>query len=382
MVLGLGVLPRDLPMLTSERYRRCIAGGLCAGSLCCILIAGLWPFGHPPNDVTWLANQHAVRFGKRATILSSGSLPAFNSSACSVEMWLRPRLNDASSTVLAFAGSNGILGLSVHQSWTDLRLDSESTHGTTKIYFGNVFQSSRLVFVTIVTGPQGTDVFLDGVLVRRVSVQKFQSSPYACSGNFVVGDSLTDNNSWEGDLSGLAIYRHDFTPEQVMMHFQSWVKWGHPDEDVSGKPDALYLFDEEAGHLIHDHGFSGVNLSIPERYVVAQQVLLDSPWDAFEPTWGYVQDILINIGGFIPFGFTLSAFLAASGRVSRVTAIAVLAGFFVSLTIETLQVFLPTRDSDLTDVMTNTLGTWLGVMLHQAWLPSWLRMFSWMRTTP
>ena len=166
-----------------------------------------------------------------------------------------------------------------------------------------------------------------------------------------------------------------------MMNFKSWVKSGHPDENVTGKPDALYLFDENQGHSIRNHGSSGVNLSIPERYVIAQQTLLELPWNAFEPTWGYVQDILINIGGFVPFGFTLSAFLLAIGRVSRVTAIVVLAGFFVSLTIETLQVLLPTRDSDLTDVLTNTLGTWLGVMLHRAWLPPWLRMFSWMRTT-
>ncbi len=227
------------------------------------------------------------------------------------------------------------------------------------------------MFLTVVSGPQETNVFLDGVLARRAPVQKFHSSPYACLGNFVVGDSLTDNNSWEGDLSALAIYRHDLTPEQVMMNFKSWMKSGHPEENVSGKPDALYLFDEDEGNVIHDHGSSGVNLSIPERYVVAQQILLDSPWNAFEPTWDYVQDILINIGGFIPFGFTLSAFLLASGRVRRVTAIVVLAGFFVSLTIETLQVLLPTRDSDLTDVLTNTLGTWLGVMLHQAWLPPW-----------
>ena len=111
-------------------------------------------------------------------------------------------------------------------------------------------------------------------------------------GNFVVGDSLTNNNSWEGDLSALAIYRHEVTPEQVMMNVKSWVKSGHPEENVSGKPDALYLFDEDEGNLIHDRGSSGVNLSIPERYVVAQQILLDSPWNAFEPTWDYVLNIL------------------------------------------------------------------------------------------
>jgi hypothetical protein len=296
-------------------------------------------------------------------------------------MWLRPSLNDASSTVLAFYGSNGIDGLSLHQSLTDLRIDSGSARGKAKMYVGAFFQASRLIFLTVVSGPQETQIFLNGVLARRAPVQRFHSSPYACSGNFVVGDSLTDNDSWEGELSGLAIYRHELTPEQVMMNFKSWVKSGHPDENVTGKPDALYLFDENQGHSIRNHGSSGVNLSIPERYVIAQQTLLELPWNAFEPTWGYVQDILINIGGFVPFGFTLSAFLLAIGRVSRVTAIVVLAGFFVSLTIETLQVLLPTRDSDLTDVLTNTLGTWLGVMLHRAWLPPWLRMFSWMRTT-
>jgi hypothetical protein len=363
-----------------ERLRALIAGGLCAGSLCCILTAGLWPFSHPPNDVTWLANQHAVHLGKRATILSSGPLPAV-AAACTVEMWLRPRLNDASSTVLAFSGWNGTDRLSVHQSWTDLRIDNEAAHRTTQIYFGDIFQASKTIFLTIVIGPQGTDVFRDGVLVRRVPAQKFQSSPYACSGNFVVGDSLTDNNTWEGDLRGLAIYRYSLTPEQVMMSFTSWMMYGLPDKNSTGKPDALYLFDENAGSTIHDHGSSGVNLSIPERYLIVQQTLLDTPWDAFEATWDYVQDIVINIGGFIPFGFTLGAFLLASGRVSRVTAVVVFAGFLVSLTIETLQAFLPTRDSDLTDVLTNTLGTWLGVMLYQTWLPSWLRIFFWMRTT-
>jgi hypothetical protein len=92
----------------------------------------------------------------------------------------------------------------------------------------------------------------------------------------------------------------------VTIDDRSWAKTGRPAENISGKPDALYLFDENGGEIVGDHGTSGVNLYVPARYTIAQQTMLESPWRAFEPTWPYLKDILINIGGLMPFGFTLA----------------------------------------------------------------------------
>ena len=339
-----------------------ISGALCALTLGCILLAGLWPFGNPPNDIAWLAGHSGIHFGKLGTLLSAAPLPDRKAAWCSIEMWLRPDRTDLSATLLAFYNRDGLMGQSLHQSLGDLRLDWEASHNQlVHLYADNVLRGGSSVFLTVVFGQGTARVYRDGVPIRRAS--GFPLRPGACQGSFVVGDSPVENSSWQGDLRGLAIYQHELTEQQARSNYEFWSRAGHPSE-AAGTPDALYLFDEQGGRLVRDHGVARVNLTIPERYVIANQILLESPWHAFEPTRSYVKDLVINIAGFIPFGLTLSGFLVLSGGLRRPTTGVVLTGLLLSLTIEILQSHLPTRDSDITDVLTNTLGAWFGTVLY------------------
>lgn len=342
------------------------SGVLCAAIVIGILIAGLWPFSRPPNGVTWLPGQKGVHLGKRSTMPSSGALPDLRSNACSIEIWFRPDLSNYWGTLLAFYGPSGVQGLSLHQSLTDLRLDS-FTHGTRRewFYIGHVFNAGRLVFLSVVHSPLGTEIYVNGMLAKQSHGLRSLAEP--CSGSFVVGDSPTNNNTWQGQMLGLAIYNRELSAKQVACGYWSWRAYGSPLQCKDQQPQALYLFDEGTGSTVRDHAGSGVSLSIPARYTIAQHTLLVSPRSAFEPTFAYFEDIVVNIFGFVPFGFTLRSALSARSRGRRANVLTIGAGLILSLTIESLQVFLPTRDSDLTDVLTNTLGTCVGVALYRWW---------------
>ena len=79
-------------------------------------------------------------------------------------------------------------------------------------------------------------------------------------------------------------------------------------------------------------------------------------------------DAILNVAAFVPLGWLLaqgSRDIAASSR-GRVLSVG---GFClaVSLTVETLQFFLPSRYSSLIDVLTNTAGAVIGAVVADRW---------------
>lgn len=76
-------------------------------------------------------------------------------------------------------------------------------------------------------------------------------------------------------------------------------------------------------------------------------------------------EMLSNVGVFVPFGFFLSEFLFATGRVDTQHRLGyvIMAAFVLSLSIECLQLILSLGVFEVTDLVLNTLGGFVGASL-------------------
>jgi VanZ family protein len=85
------------------------------------------------------------------------------------------------------------------------------------------------------------------------------------------------------------------------------------------------------------------------------------------PHWWSRFDVIANLLGYLPFGFLLFVALIRSGPSVGVAALLACAGgTLLSLTMETLQNYLPHRVSSNVDLALNALGTALGVAIGAA----------------
>ena len=350
---------------------------VCGLVLLCTLTAGLWPFHAPRNDVQWLHTEDGIIFGEHGSIVSAGVFNAAQfqvSSSCSVEIWLKPDRVDSAGTILAFYWPEGdFVPFSLRQSLGDLEIQHVSRTrppGKTKLYI-NAFSSLTPVFVSITSGESGLAVYLGGSLVRKVSGLSLSSRDL--SGRLVIGNAPNTTDSWSGELKGLAFYDRELEPAEVTQHFVEWTKENRPYSSAARGVVASYLLGEGNGSVIHSQVDSAPDLLIPKRFFVLREQFLERPWDEFHSDWAYCKDVAINIGGLIPLGFFFNAYFSVLRNFRRATWLTVALGLLVSLTIEVFQAFLPTRDSGMTDLITNTLGTALGAALFlQGWKRHWL----------
>jgi len=343
---------------------------ICTLVLLGILVAGLWPFHTPRNEVNWLSQENGIILGKHGSIVSEGSFKARASrrdDSCSLEIWLKPSRVYSEGMILAFyRPESRIVPFALRQYRGGLIVEHNLKNRFDKkmeMYIGDVFNIHKPVLVTITSGNAGTVVYLDGAFVKRA--QGYAISNQDLTGRLVVGNAASTNYHWSGQLKGIAVYDRELSAPEVSESFLDLTKSRQLNSVTSEDLVARYLFDEGDGNVVHNRADPATDLLIPERFFVLNGQFLERPWDEYQPSWSYWKDIGINIVGFIPLGFCFYAYFCQFLKSGN-SAVAVIAlGFAVSLTIEVLQSFLPTRDSGMTDLFTNTLGTAIGVMIFR-----------------
>lgn len=346
---------------------------LCVCILCGIIVAGLWPFQAPANQVRWMQTGNGLSFGRYGTVISAGAFQKSNlgdDASESIEIWLQPEKVRGSRTILAFDSSEhpGV-PFTLLQTGDVLRIQQHNIDPNNNCWTADsathgVFQSGTRVFVAIVLGGHQTLVYVNGSLSKAFAIAGI--SARNLTGRLVVGTSPTAGNSWTGEIFGLAVYHAQLTASQVAQHYNDWTAGHEPDLEGEMLPAALYMFSERVGRIAHNQLDPVTDLQMPARYLVLHPRFLDPAWRRFEfgwPGWSYWEDALVNVAGFIPVGFFGLNYLLLSRTIKHPAALVILAGFALSLTIECLQWFLPTRDSGMNDLITNTFGTSLGVSL-------------------
>jgi hypothetical protein len=332
-----------------------------------ILYAGLNPFHAPANQVSWVAGSNAVRLGEHGTLLASGPFPPSASGERSIEIWLKPSLIEDSNTLLAFYDPAGPHQLWFSQSEADLRIHTQAPAAwrsakTDQAYIADAFRDGQNTFWTLTIGPSGSAVYRNGALVGKRRSMRLESNDL--SGQLVVGNSPISHESWSGVLSGLAIYDTALNGTQVARHYTSWKQTRSPAVASDDACIALYLFNEHSGTVIHNKVGRGNDLFVPPIFLVLRQTLLDPVWNAFTWSPGFWEDAVINIAGFIPFGCCFCAYFSIR-KIHPPIFKATLLGSAVSLSIEILQSHLPTRDSSMSDVITNAVGSLLGALAYR-----------------
>jgi len=357
-----------IEQLQATRKKRRL-GILCGITITAILGATLWPFNpFPRNEVRWLTEANGISFDGAGLVISEEPLRTEENrtqQSCTLELLLRPVAVKSLYTILSFYTPNHPGQFLVRQ-WTDGLLvshdvaDDKNKIKRRKIDVDHAFEVGKVLLLTIVSGPNGTVVYKNGRQAQFF--RTFTISPSELSGQIVIGTSPVEYQPWVGEIRGLAIYSSGLTPARVFEHYKAWTDG--PGVDLS-EPEsiAVYRFTERAGNKLHNVAHAGPDLEIPKYFTVPHRALLTSPVKEFQASWGYVKDILLNVGGFVPLGFVVCAYLALGRSRGKAIFFTIFAVGMLSIAIEVLQAYIPRRVSGTTDIITNTLGATLGAAL-------------------
>ncbi len=315
------------------------------------LYVGLRPFNFiSPNQVR--EAQGGLQFGPRGIAFTENVVRRPKATGITLEIRLKFLSLPYHSVpcVLSLVDENGIEMLYVGQ-WKGSLIVRAKTHpgprgGTVEASTGYRFSVGQEVVFRMSSGQGSTRFFVDGELVRESEklaglYQVLRDGVY-----LVVANGPTGTNSWKGVIQSISLY------DSEVVSFEA--------ADSESSPVVHYSLTQKSGS-VPDLAGSENPLLVPETFRGLKKEFL-IPVRALSYSRSLALDMIVNLFGFIPFGVFAFLFFRQSAKSFRAILLAAVSGVAVSLTIEYLQVYLPGRTSQMTDLILNSGGTVIGVI--------------------
>jgi len=353
----------------------------CLVGLSVAILFGIFYFGLKPNGfnfsngVNWITDQPGIRFGKYGIAYTNPfieygreNISEPNNFSIEIALKLKSYREKGFNIILAIHSGKESDNLLLGQVHSRIYLvsgdDYDLKRNTKRIRLNLDSPSPAIQFVTITTGQKGSAVYLNGQLVRTKKDLTLQI-PNGSKARLLLGNSIYGKHSWQGDVYGLAFYGYTLTAQDIKLHFNKWFQERNFSFAKKDNPLVLYLFNEKGGLKALDHANGNHHLEIPLRMHTFKKKILSAEWSGFKFNKIINEDNFINLLGFMPFGFILAAtFIKLGGTFEKhYFLITIFFCFAVSLIIEIVQAWIPSRSSDLVDLILNTLGALIGSVI-------------------
>jgi VanZ family protein len=346
---------------SDSRFLLLVSLGICAG----YFLVGLWPFNFlPRNRAVIPADGSGLSLDPLSIALSSRPLDLSGMGGITIELSLETEPAESLDSVLALYDGNLPENLLIAQWKSSLLIRTRvpttaSRRGYREAGIEAALRRGVRRQFAISSGPAGTDFYLDGILTDRNP--RLVLRPETLRGRLVIGDSPAGRQGWKGKLSGLAIYGRFLSPAEVARNAEWWRRRSLGDLERGVGLAGLYFFDEAGAGAVADHSPARNALELPATFKVLHKTVLFPLREDTSP----FSDITSNILGFIPFGFFFFLYRISVRPQSRIYnfLLTALAAACISTTIELVQVYLPPRSSQTSDVVCNTAGAILGMLI-------------------
>ncbi len=352
--------------------------GLSATILIIILIFGLRLKGFSfSNNVDWIKDQPGIRFRQYGIAFTKPSFQFVQKdisapNGFSLEIAIKPasKYETGFNFIMALHSGKDRNQLLMGQwkSWIILMNgdDYDNKRKTKRIAVDTASTTPTARYITITSGESGTKVYFDGQLIRAKN-DLILKIPNGGQTRLLIGNSVYGKHTWEGEVYGLSFYKYELTSHDAAHNFKEWSKRRHFSFAQKSKAILLYYFDEKKGERAIDHSGGNLHLEIPPKMQILEREILSPIWKDWKLKGAFIQDMIINLAGFIPLGFTLIATLMKLGGIFKKKSVLItfVLCFVVSLMIEIIQAWIPSRSSQMLDLVLNSIGALIGMIIFR-----------------